>query len=134
MHYRHWTMNARSATPRSSESASTETGAEMKDGRRQEHQKEDTVQLELRKSDLAAFCKALGHPMRVEIIVQLRALERCVCGDLVARLPVAQATVSQHLKVLKQAGLVRGKRVGPRTLYLIDLENMDKFKSLTATL
>jgi DNA-binding transcriptional ArsR family regulator len=106
----------------------------MKDSRQTEHQGEKAIYSELQKSDLAAFCKALGHPMRVEIIAQLRALERCVCGDLVTRLPVAQATVSQHLKVLKQAGLVRGKQVGPRTLYLIDHENMDKFKTLTATL
>jgi ArsR family transcriptional regulator len=134
MHYRHWTMNACSATLRSSESASAKTGAEMRDDRRQKNQGEEAVQLELRKSDLAAFCKALGHPLRVEIIAQLQALERCVCGDLVARLPVAQATVSQHLKVLKQAGLIRGERIGPRTLYLVDLENMDKFKSLASTL
>jgi ArsR family transcriptional regulator len=106
----------------------------MKDSRQTEHQGEEAIDSELQKSDLAAFCKALGHPMRVAIIAQLRALERYVCGDLVTGLSVAKATVSQHLKVLKQAGLVRGQRVGPRTLYHLEHENMDKFKALTAIL
>jgi ArsR family transcriptional regulator len=106
----------------------------MEDGWRSELQEKEGVDSEIEKSDLAVFCKALGHPMRVEIVTQLRALKGCLCGDLVDRLPVAQATVSQHLKVLKQAGLVKRDRSGARTYYFIDLKNLDRFKALTSVL
>jgi ArsR family transcriptional regulator, arsenate/arsenite/antimonite-responsive transcriptional repressor len=106
----------------------------MEEGWRSELRKEEGGASAFEKNDLAVFCKALGHPMRVEIITQLRAFKNCLCGDLVDRLPVAQATVSQHLKILKQAGLVKRDRNGPRTYYVIDPKNLDRFKALTSAL
>lgn len=66
---------------------------------------------------LAALARALGHPARVAILRRLIARGECVCGAIVDELPLAQATVSQHLKILKRAGLVRGQVDGPRVCY-----------------
>jgi ArsR family transcriptional regulator len=66
---------------------------------------------------LSALCKALGHPARVRIVEVLLEVDTCVCGDIAARLPLAQSTVSQHLKVLKEAGIVEGVIDGPYTCY-----------------
>ncbi len=71
-------------------------------------------------ADLAALAKALGHPVRVAILRHLLQRGECVCGDIVGMLPLAQSTVSQHLKVLKDAGLVRGTIEGPRVCYCAD--------------
>jgi len=68
----------------------------------------------------AALHAALGHPARIAILNALAAQESCVCGELVSNLPLAQATVSQHLKVLKEVGLIKGTIDGPRTCYCID--------------
>lgn len=70
--------------------------------------------------DLSRVAKALGHPIRVRIVRLLLAREACVCGEIVSELPVSQATVSQHLKVLKEAGLIRGEIDGPRVCYCAD--------------
>lgn len=77
---------------------------------------------------LARMFKALGNPVRLEILRQLADCQRCICGDIVAALPLAQSTVSQHLKVLKEAGLIRGEIEGPATCYCIDLEGLEWFK------
>ena len=69
---------------------------------------------------LAVAAKALSHPARLAILQTLAARETCVCGDLVDALPLAQSTVSQHLKALKVAGLVRGEVDGPRSCYCVD--------------
>lgn len=69
---------------------------------------------------MAQLCKALAHPARISIMVYLKRLNQCVCGQIVNHLPLAQSTVSQHLKVLKQAGLIRGEIDGPRTCYCLD--------------
>ena len=69
---------------------------------------------------LARFAKALGHPARVAIVRLLLRQESCVCGEIVDELPLAQSTVSQHLKQLKQAGLIRGEIDGPRTCYCVE--------------
>ena len=69
---------------------------------------------------LAAAAKALGHPARLAILQTLAARGTCVCGELVSELPLAQATVSQHLKALKAVGLVRGEVDGPRSCYCAD--------------
>lgn len=68
----------------------------------------------------AAYHAALAHPARIAILKALASREECVCGELVGLLPLAQATVSQHLKVLKEAGLIKGTIDGPRTCYCID--------------
>ena len=71
---------------------------------------------------LARLAKALGHPARAAIVRMLLKRGDCICGTIVSGLPLAQATVSQHLKVLKQAGLVRGSVDGPRVCYCANPE------------
>ncbi|NOQ73863.1 MAG: metalloregulator ArsR/SmtB family transcription factor [Crocinitomix sp.] len=83
---------------------------------------------------LAAFAKALGHPTRVTILKHLEKQSCCFTGDLVEVLPISQSTVSQHLKELKNAGLIQGEIKPPRIKYCIDKENWAKAKSLFATL
>ena len=80
----------------------------------------------------AGICKALGHPARIRIVEHLKAIDQCICGEIVQILPLAQSTVSQHLKVLKEAGLVKGEVEGPRTCYCLDREILERFKR-TAT-
>lgn len=72
--------------------------------------------------DLARLAKALGHPARVAIVRLLLGSGECVCGDIVDRLPLAQATISQHLKVLREAGFIQGEIDGPRVCYCVQLE------------
>ena len=74
-------------------------------------------------NQLANVAKALGHPARVAILEHLLKLDRCICGDLVEELPLSQATVSQHLKALKEAGLIKGNIEGTSVCYCIDAEN-----------
>jgi ArsR family transcriptional regulator, arsenate/arsenite/antimonite-responsive transcriptional repressor len=69
---------------------------------------------------LAEQLKALAHPARLMIVDLLAARGTCVCGEIVQGLPLAQATVSQHLKVLKEAGLLVGTIDGPRSCYCLD--------------
>ena len=69
---------------------------------------------------LAAWAKALGHPARLAILRTLAERQTCLCGEVVEALPLAQATVSQHLKALKEAGLIRGEVDGPRSCYCLD--------------
>ncbi len=78
----------------------------------------------------AAICKALAHPARLRILRHLKRIDRCVCGEIVTVLPLAQSTVSQHLKILKAAGLVRGSVEGPCTCYCLDVEVMAWFKQM----
>lgn len=84
--------------------------------------------------ELAALAKALGHPARVQILRLLVRRNACVCGDIVDELPLAQSTVSQHLKVLKDAGLIRGDVDGPRVCYCIEPRALRRLKALTAGL
>ena len=84
--------------------------------------------------ELAAFAKALGHPARVQIVRLLVRREACVCGDIVDELPLAQSTVSQHLKVLKEAGLIRGDIDGPRVCYCVEPRAMRRLKALIGSL
>jgi DNA-binding transcriptional ArsR family regulator len=69
---------------------------------------------------LADRLKALGHPARLEILRVLAARGTCVCGEVVKVMPLSQATVSQHLKVLKEAGLIRGRIDGKNSCYCLD--------------
>jgi ArsR family transcriptional regulator, arsenate/arsenite/antimonite-responsive transcriptional repressor len=84
--------------------------------------------------ELARLAKAVGHPARVRILRLLVRREACVCGDIVDELPLAQSTVSQHLKVLKDAGLVRGDIDGPRVCYCIEPRALRRLKSLVGSL
>lgn len=71
---------------------------------------------------LAEQAKALSHPARLAIIQILAQRGTCICGDLVEELPLAQASVSRHLKTLKEAGIVRGEIDGPRSCYCLDYD------------
>jgi ArsR family transcriptional regulator len=84
--------------------------------------------------ELAALAKAIGHPARVQILRLLVRRTVCVCGELVDELPLAQSTVSQHLKVLKDAGLVRGEVDGPRVCYCIEPRALRRLKALVGGL
>ncbi|MES2768850.1 MAG: metalloregulator ArsR/SmtB family transcription factor [Bdellovibrionota bacterium] len=76
---------------------------------------------------LADWCKALSHPARIAILRTLARRGECICGDLVLDLPLAQSTVSQHLKALKEVGLIKGEIDGPRSKYCIDKKNFERF-------
>ena len=80
--------------------------------------------------ELARLAKALGHPARVAILRMLSERGECICGQIVDLMPLAQATVSQHLKVLKEAGLVEGEVDGPRVCYCVDRRAVRRFKEL----
>jgi len=82
----------------------------------------------------ALICKALGHPARIKIVKHLREMDRCICGQIVEILPLAQSTVSQHLKRLKQAGLILGEVEGLNTCYCLDREMVEKFKKTVESL
>jgi len=83
-----------------------------------------------RDEELAALCKALGHPVRVAILRHLAQVDGCICGRIVEVLPLAQSTVSQHLKILKESGLVRGEVQGPRTCYCLDRNILERCRGL----
>lgn len=84
----------------------------------------------LNNKSFARICKALGHPVRVQIVEYLKEIDQCICGEIVARLPLAQSTVSQHLKILKNAGLIKGEVEGPKTCYCIDWACLRAFKKM----
>jgi len=84
--------------------------------------------------ELAALAKAVGHPARVQILRLLVRREACICGDIVDELPLAQSTVSQHLKVLKGAGIIRGEIDGPRTCYCVEPAVLRRLKALVGSL
>ncbi|MBI5463498.1 MAG: winged helix-turn-helix transcriptional regulator [Ignavibacteriales bacterium] len=73
---------------------------------------------------LAEIAKALSHPARVAILRHLAKRNDCVCGEIVDVIPLAQATVSQHLKELKRVGLIKGEIDGPRSCYCINTDTM----------
>jgi ArsR family transcriptional regulator len=80
--------------------------------------------------ELARLARALAHPARVRIVRLLARRGECVCGQIVLDLPLAQATVSQHLKVLKEAGIIRGQVDGPRVCYCLDPRVLKRAKEL----
>jgi ArsR family transcriptional regulator len=82
----------------------------------------------------AKMMKALGNPTRLWIVRYLTENPQCITGDIVNASPLAQATVSQHLKVLREAGLIRGSVEGPATSYCIDDEGMAWLKDQVKTL
>ncbi|OYW57809.1 MAG: hypothetical protein B7Y75_00420 [Azorhizobium sp. 35-67-5] len=78
--------------------------------------------------DLAARLKALAHPARLKVLETLAGREGCACGEIVAGLPLAQSTVSQHIKILAEAGLVRGGMDGQRPCYCIDGQALESLR------
>jgi len=85
-----------------------------------------------KQNDIATLAKALGHPARVAIIEYLMKVDSCICGDIVNELPLAQPTVSQHLKELKNAGLIKGTIEGNSICYCIDEKALKKLQSYFA--
>jgi ArsR family transcriptional regulator, arsenate/arsenite/antimonite-responsive transcriptional repressor len=79
-----------------------------------------------KQNDIASIAKALGHPARVAIIEYLMKVDTCICGDIVNELPLAQPTVSQHLKELKNAGIIKGNIEGNAICYCIDDKAIEK--------
>ena len=78
---------------------------------------------------IATYAKALAHPARVAILKLLIQRQACICGDIVDELPLSQSTVSQHLKELKEAGLIKGDISGVKVCYCIDDEELTKAKT-----
>ena len=83
---------------------------------------------------LAALAWAVAHPARVRIVRLLMSRETCVCGEIVDQLPLAQSTVSQHLKILKESGLVQGEVDGPKVCYCINRPTLAELKRLIEAL
>jgi DNA-binding transcriptional ArsR family regulator len=84
--------------------------------------------------EVANLAWAIAHPARVRILRILLARQACVCGELVDQLPLAQSTVSQHLKILKDAGLVQGEIDGPKVCYCVSPTTLTRLKELVAEL
>jgi ArsR family transcriptional regulator len=82
------------------------------------------VRLSSNETRLALMLKALGNPIRFQIVKTLAERQMCITQDIVDSTPLAQATVSQHLKVLREAGLIRGEIEGPATCYCLDPEGI----------
>lgn len=82
-----------------------------------------------RENQLARYAKAMAHPARIAILELLAAKAACQCGDIVEELPLSQSTVSQHLKELKEAGLIKGEIEGAKVCYCIDEKEWKKAQS-----
>lgn len=84
--------------------------------------------------DLARLAWAVAHPARVRIVRLLIGRKACVCGEIVDEITLAQSTVSQHLKILKESGLIQGEVDGPRVCYCINRDKLKMLKKLIAGL
>jgi ArsR family transcriptional regulator len=84
--------------------------------------------------ELARLAKGIAHPARAAIVRMLLQSGTCICGDLVDRLPLAQATVSQHLKALKETGWISGEVDGPRVCYCVNPKALERAKALVGQL
>lgn len=85
-------------------------------------------------ADLTAFAKAAGHPVRLQILRMLSRKEAHMCSHIVDELPLAQSTVSEHLRILRNAGLVQANDKGPRVSYCIVPSALKRFKALLGAL
>ncbi|MES2512871.1 MAG: metalloregulator ArsR/SmtB family transcription factor [Bacteroidota bacterium] len=88
-----------------------------------------TEEFTVRDNKIARYAKALAHPARIAILQLLIKKQACICGDIVDELPLSQSTVSQHLKELKEAGLIKGDVEGARICYCIDEREWENAKS-----
>ena len=77
--------------------------------------------------NLSSFAKVISHPARLAILELLAKKNSCICGDIVECLPLSQATVSQHLKELKEIGIIQGEINGPRVCYCLDKKKLDQY-------
>lgn len=85
-----------------------------------------TENFRARENRVARVAKALAHPARVLILRELALRSECVCGEIVEAIPLAQSTVSQHLRELKELGIIRGEISGPRSCYCIDRKEVEE--------
>lgn len=93
-----------------------------------------TAEFSARQVSIAKMIKALGHPARIAIVEYLMKADSCICGDIVNVLPLAQPTVSQHLKELKNAGLIKGSVEGTAICYCIDEKAIEKLQEYFAAI
>lgn len=91
-------------------------------------------QKEFSEEELAVYCKALGHPVRIKLVRILISKGECISGDLADEFSLAQSTVSEHLRILKDAGLVQGVIDGPRRCYCVNGEILNHLKAMIAGL
>ncbi len=84
--------------------------------------------------ELAKIFKALGHSTRIQIVEHLLHRNSCICGEIVGIFPFSQSTVSQHLKILKDSGIVSGEIEGPKTCYCVDDHILKEFKDYVSSL
>jgi len=84
--------------------------------------------------EMARLAKALAHPARVAILRLLITRRECVCGEICDQLPLAQSTISQHLKMMKEAGIIQGEVDGPRICYCVNRASLARLKALIAAL
>ncbi len=110
-----------------------ETGEACCPATEQEHDLRP-VEGEAADEELAILAKAVGHPARVRILRMLSKKEARVCSQIVDELPLAQSTVSEHLRILKETGLIKSREEGSRVGYCINYAVLRRFKALTAFL
>lgn len=96
--------------------------------------KVDAIDSTINFEAFALLCKALGHPARVAIVQHLKTIDHCICGEIVDLLPFAQSTISQHLKCLKDVGLIKGEVEGARTCYCLNREVLEGFQHMANSL
>src|ERR1700751_4984836 len=92
-----------------------------------------TEEFTVKQNKIAKYMKALGHPARIAILEVLLKKQSCICVDIVDELPLSQSTVSQHLKELKEAGLIKGEIEGAKVCYCIDEKEWEAAKNYLAT-
>src|SRR5229473_2950207 len=105
-----------------------------RDARRADAIVRDAPQALADDNELARLARALGHPARVRIVRILAERGGCICGEIVEELPLAQSTVSQHLRVLKEAGFIEGAIDGPRICYCLRENALRRLRMLTGAL
>ena len=88
-----------------------------------------TEEFTIKQNKIAKYMKALGHPARIAILELLIKKQACICGDIVDELPLSQSTVSQHLRELKEAGLIKGDIDGAKVCYCIDEKEWENARS-----
>lgn len=92
------------------------------------------VEKKMNTNTLAKIFKALGHPTRIKILEYLLKRNTCICGEIVDVFPFSQSTISQHLKFLKDSGIVQGEIEGPKTCYCVNNNVLNEFKSYVLNL
>jgi DNA-binding transcriptional ArsR family regulator len=92
-----------------------------------------TEDFTIKDNKIASYAKVLAHPARIAILKLLMKKQACICGDIVDELPLSQSTVSQHLKELKEAGLIKGDIEGKKVCYCIDKMEWENAKNYMLT-